>query len=167
MLGAIRQGREVMIRDELLKTGFLTGSRAFGTNRDDSDYDIVYSVVDGAIIARLIEGRETTASDYFAGYYFRDDDSAQVNLIPVHPHEFLPWYLATRAMKETLKISGIDSPIKKYSVFMGIVSLYKGTVQEEGSVNNYNKVKADILAIEAGKSVNDIYTRNQKIKDDF
>jgi predicted nucleotidyltransferase len=151
-----------MIRDELLKIGFLTGSRAFGTNRPDSDYDIVYSVVDSPIVARIIEGRETISSDYFAGYYFRDDDGAQVNLIPVHPHEFLPWYLATRAMKETLKISGIDSTIKKYSVFMGIVSLYKGTVKEERTVNEYNKVKADILSIEAGTSIDDISAKNAK-----
>jgi hypothetical protein len=151
-----------MIRDELLKIGFLTGSRAFGTNREDSDYDIVYSVVDSCLISKVIEGRETTPSDYFAGYCFRDDDSALINLIPVHPHEFLPWYLATRAMKETLKISGIDSPIKKYAVFMGIVSLYKGTVQEEGMVNNYNKVKHDILTIETGISIVDIMEQREK-----
>jgi len=151
-----------MIRDELLKIGFLTGSRAFGTNRNESDYDIVYSVVDSHIVARLIEGREKTPSDYFAGYYFYDTDGAQVNMIPVHPHEFLPWYLATRAMKETLKISGIDSPIKKYAVFMGIVSLYKGTVQEEGTVNNYNKVKHNILTIETGMPIVDIMEQREK-----
>lgn len=136
--------------DRLLEIGFLTGSRAFGTNRDDSDYDIVFSIEDISCIDEIIGKLEKTPSNYFAGYYVNDGD-AKINLIPVHPHEFLPWYLATKAMKETLKISGITSPIKKYAVFSGMVALYKGTVEELQNLSAYIELKEKILLLENGK----------------
>ena len=129
-----------MVFESLLKIGFLTGSMAFGTNRADSDYDIVYSVDDSSKVAELIKGFEKTNSDYFAGYFINIGDK-QINLIPVHPHEYLPWYLATKAMTATLKQSGIQDPIRKYSVFMGIVSLFKGTVEQRSNLEAYNEVK--------------------------
>lgn len=132
--------------NKLLKVGFLTGSRAFGTNRDDSDYDIVYSVDDSQKINDIIGGMERSPSEYFSGYFIRADDGKQINLIPVHPHEYLPWYLATKAMTSTLKQSGIADPIRKYSVFMGIVSLFKGTVEQRGSLDEYAIVKKNIAS---------------------
>jgi len=132
--------------DKLLSIGFLTGSRAFKTNRDDSDYDIVYSIVDSQKINEIIDGLEKVPSDYFAGYYVKNDNKT-INLIPVHPHEYLPWYLATLAVKETLLLSGIKDPIKKYSVFMGIVSLFKGTVDQLQNLDAYNDVKKQILEL--------------------
>jgi predicted nucleotidyltransferase len=131
--------------DQLLEVGFLTGSRAFGTNRENSDYDVVYSIEDSQRIKEIIALNETTPSDYFAGYCIQDGDKT-INLIPVHPHEFLPWYLATKAMRETLKASGIDDPIRKYSVFMGIVSLFKGTVEQRHNLSEYEKIKPEIIA---------------------
>jgi predicted nucleotidyltransferase len=131
--------------DSLLEVGFLTGSQAFGTAKEDSDIDIVFSIDDSQKINELISGRDRTQSDYFSGYYVLDDDFKQINLIPVHPHEFLPWYLATKSMTATLKDSGIVDPIKKYSVFMGIVCLFKGTVKELGTLNEYNKLKDRIM----------------------
>ena len=134
-----------MMLDELLKIGFLTGSRAFGTARDDSDYDVVYSIEDSARIAEVIGSNETTQSDYFAGYYIHADGK-QINLIPVHPHEFLPWYLATKAMTATLKSSGINDPIRKYAIFSGIVALYKGTVEQRSNLAAYAQIKPDMIA---------------------
>lgn len=139
-----------MILDQLLKIGFLTGSRAFGTNNDDSDYDIVYSVEDGARVSDIIGSLEKIPSNYFAGYYIHDN-GITINLIPVHPHEFLPWYLATKATKATLATSGITSPIKKYAVFSGMVALYKGTVEELRNLSAYIELKEKILLLENGK----------------
>lgn len=130
--------------EELLKIGFLTGSRAYGTAKENSDYDIVYSIEDSERVDFIIAGRTRSPSNYFAGYYVYDGDK-QINLIPVHPHDFLPWYLATKAMAATLRQSGIIDPIKKYSVFMGIVSLFKGTVKEQGNLSNYSLLKNRIL----------------------
>ena len=132
-----------MILEQLLKVGFLTGSRAFGTNRKDSDYDIVYSIEDSAIIADILGNQERTPSGYFSGYCVKDGDKI-INLIPVHPHEYLPWYLATKAMTVTLKQSGINDPIRKYSVFMGMVSLFKGTVEQRGTLFAYIPIKEAI-----------------------
>jgi len=140
-----------MILDQLLTIGFLTGSRAFGTNRDDSDYDIVFSIEDSGRIDDIIGKLEKTPSNYFAGYYVYDN-GVTINLIPVHPHEFLPWYLATKAMKATLATSGITSPIKKYAVFSGMVALYKGTVEELRNLGAYITLKEKILALEGGKT---------------
>jgi len=135
------------ILSRLLDVGFLTGSRAFGTERDGSDYDICYSIDDSNFINVIIEGMERHPSDYFSGFFI-SCDGININLIPVHPHEYLCWYLATKAMKATLVISGIDNPIGKYSVFMGIVSLYKGTVKQRGNLSSYNKVKSYIYDLE-------------------
>jgi hypothetical protein len=131
---------------ELLKIGFLTGSRAFGTARDDSDYDIVYPVQYSAEIATIIDGLDRSPSNYFAGYCVTIDGK-DINLIPVHPHEFLPWVLATKAMTATLKESGIIDPIKKYAIFQGIVCLYKGMVAELGTLNEYGKLHDKIIGI--------------------
>ena len=139
-----------MILDQLLKIGFLTGSRAFGTNRDDSDYDIVFSIEDSSLVNDIIGKIEKTPSNYFAGYYIYDS-GILINLIPVHPHEFLPWYLATKAMQSTLATSGMTSPIKKYAVFSGMVALYKGTVEELRNLGAYIELKEKILALEGGK----------------
>jgi predicted nucleotidyltransferase len=130
--------------EKLLLWGFLTGSQAFGTAREDSDIDIVYSIQDSDKIAEIIGSAEKTPSSYFAGYTI-DDNGKQVNLIPVHPHEFLPWYLATKALTATLKDSGIIDPIKKHAVFQGIVCFFKATVSELGNINQYDKLKDRIL----------------------
>lgn len=134
---------------ELLEVGFLTGSRAFGTARPDSDFDIVYSIEQSPKISAIIEGIEKYPSDYFAGYYV-NIDSQQVNLIPVHPHEYLPWYLATKAMTASLTISGIDNPIDKYSVFSGMVSLFKATTKKRANLAAYMEVEKWIYDNEHG-----------------
>lgn len=140
--------------NKLLEIGFLTGSRAFGTNREDSDYDIVYSIEDSVQISDIITGLEQVPSKYFSGYYVKHEEK-QINLVPVHPHDFLPWYLATKAMEATLIQSEIVDPIKKYAVFMGIVSLYKGTVEQRRTLSEYKKIKEKILIREKEKVTNE------------
>lgn len=138
------------ILDELLAIGFLTGSRAFGTAKLNSDWDVVYSVDDTKAIQNIIRGHTITPSNYFSGYTIdinsgRTDacNSKIINLIPVVPHDFLPWYLATKAMKATLSLSGIDK-IQKYAVFQGMVAMFKGTVAQQGLAKGYIKTQRDI-----------------------
>ena len=131
--------------DKLLEHGFITGSQAFGTAREDSDIDIVYSIQDTGYINAIIGDRERTPSDYFAGYMIDDDSGKSINLIPVHPHEFFPWFLATKAMAATLMESEIVDQIKKYSVFMGIVCLFKATVAERQNLAAYDILRDKIL----------------------
>lgn len=133
------------IVERLLDYGFITGSQAFGTAREDSDTDIVYPIYYSQQVAKIIEGHDIAKSDYFSGYYI-SVDGKQINLIPVHPHEFLPWYLATLAMRETLKISGIIDPIKKYAIFQGIVCLYKGMVEEKHDIKAYEIIAKTIIS---------------------
>lgn len=134
------------ILDKLLTIGFLTGSRAFGTARDDSDYDVVYPIQYANEVNGILGDIERTPSNYFAGYCVVSGDKV-INLIPVHPHEFLPWVMATKAMTATLKESEIVDPIKKYAIFQGIVCLFKGTVAELGTLNAYCKLHDKILGI--------------------
>lgn len=99
------------VLDELLEVGFLTGSRAFGTNREDSDWDIIYPIYDSNLIKTIIGERGTHSSEYFAGYCIQDGIH-NINLIPLHPHEIIPWILATLSLKSTLKLSGITNKIQ-------------------------------------------------------
>jgi len=130
--------------DRLLEYGFITGSQAFGTARENSDIDVVYSIQDAHHINEILGSIERNPSNYFAGYWVIDNGKP-INLIPVHPHDFLPWYLATKAISATLKDSGIVDPIKKYAVFQGIVCLFRGTIAELGSIQHYDKLKEWII----------------------
>jgi len=125
----------IKILDKLLSIGYLTGSRAFGTHRKDSDYDIVYPINKANEIQDIIKDYEMVDSNYFAGYVI-NVEGQDINLIPVHPAEFLPWVLATIAMTATYKHTGIIDSIKKYAIFMGMVSMFKGTLDMSMKIDN-------------------------------
>ena len=134
------------ILEQLLKIGFLTGSRAFGTVRKFSDWDIVYSIEDTAIVDSLLSNYTKRPSAYFNGYFIFEG-ATEINLIPVHFHEFFPWYLATEAMKATLKFSSITNKIAIHSMFMILVSMFKGQVPQLGSSpEDYQELKQTILS---------------------
>lgn len=135
-----------MLLEKLLQYGFVTGSQAFGTARPDSDIDVVFAIQDQHKIDEILAGYERENSLYFSGFYVNDEDGKQINLIPVHPHDFLPWYLATRAVSASLKDSEITDPIKKYSLFQCLVGIFRGLVEERGDLQNYNMLKEEILA---------------------
>lgn len=67
---------------ELVKVGFLTRSRAFGTHEPESDYDIVYCVTETSHVRRIIKGLSIENSLYNSGYRVCLD-RYDINLIPV------------------------------------------------------------------------------------
>jgi predicted nucleotidyltransferase len=110
----------------LLNIGFLTGSRAYGTAELFSDWDIVISIERLSQIEPLLEGMERHPSDYSNGFKIRLPAGTVINIIPVHPHAYLPWFLATKAVMATLRDSHITNPIQKYALFELLVGAFKG-----------------------------------------
>jgi predicted nucleotidyltransferase len=112
---------------EILRIGHLTGSRAFGTAREDSDYDIIYNIKDAArineVLDKYAEG-ENTPSEYFSGYTVVIGGN-RVNLIPLSPASIVPWKLATVAMAAVKSSSVFENPRVKYAIFEGLVSAFK------------------------------------------
>lgn len=115
------------IFDDLLKIGTLTGSRAFGTNNDKSDYDIVIPISRKEEMDYISNGLERRASEYSNGFYIECEGKI-INLILVHDESYAPWCLATKAMISVLKESGIVSARKKYAIFEGFVALFKAAL---------------------------------------
>src|SRR5574344_1977324 len=118
------------ISDTILTHTFLTGSRAFGTNKPSSDFDLVVPIVAWDYVRNMLDGfREAakTKSDYFQGLKYRwylpegrsvlDRDSLELNIIPVHGDSFRSWYLATLAMAATAATAEFGYPQQKYATF--------------------------------------------------
>jgi hypothetical protein len=110
------------IKDQLLEIGFLTGSRAYGTEKKDSDFDIVINIKDLQMAYHRIGDKEVKESEYFGGFYFSEGDD-KINVIPVHPNEYEPWYFTTKAMTAILE-HAVCSQEEKYAMFSGIKALF-------------------------------------------
>jgi len=130
---------------QILDMGFITGSHAYGTAKEGSDLDIVIQVQDKEKVRKLLIGSPSMRdSDYFAGFKAIVYDYC-VNIIPVHPHEFLPWFLTTEAMKVTLVKSGITNKILYCSIFQGMVALFKATLPQLQNLEAYEKLNYRII----------------------
>lgn len=116
------------IKEQLLELGFLTGSRAFGTSGAGSDFDIVISVTELQKVHEIIKGFTITESNYFKGFYI-EDNGEKINIIPVHPDDYVPWYLTTKAMTAILSEVHLEKH-KKYAVFSGIRALVSASGYE-------------------------------------
>ena len=120
--------------DELLTIGFLTGSRAFGTAREDSDYDVCFDVS----MAKKVEGivsvyedidelgnKETACPDYETGSRYCQIDGNRVNLIFLHPDTVKAWEMATAAVAAVIhKAAGFEDRQKKLAVFKNLVAVF-------------------------------------------
>jgi hypothetical protein len=124
---AVNKKQESEILDMILDNGFLTGSRAFMTHNEDSDYDIVIPIFRKESLCKLLEGLDIIPSEYFSGFFVTPYEKT-INIIPVHYLDYLPWYLTTKAFKTTWKRTGIQDPLKKYAVFQGTLALYKAVL---------------------------------------
>ena len=127
--------------EKLLEYGFITGSRAFGTEEEDSDFDIVVDIRNMQDVQKIIGDSEKIESNYFSGFYIQDGER-KINIIPVHPEEFEPWYLTTVAMKAIFSESNCLRE-QKYAMFQGIKSLFNmGDFKlKEDIQNKLDKIK--------------------------
>ena len=131
--------------------GFLTGSRAFGTFSEKSDYDIVFSVLDRADVMLKCENHRFIQSDYFQGGKIKLDDG-EINLIFVHPHDFAVWFYATEAVKAILLKSGIKDRISKLALFESFRGSLKGLLPRLKNIKAYEELKLSLLGREIVKS---------------
>ena len=128
------------ILNTLLSIGFLSGSFAFNIATADSDYDICYDITRRDEIEEIIEPiiNNKEESNYFSGYTVREN-FIDINLIPLHPHEYSCWYLATKAMMAISQELPIYNKIHRDSIFQGMVQHFKGTIPILGDYSTINK----------------------------
>ena len=123
------------VYEQIVSMGFLTGSQTFGTQRPDSDFDIVTTVDKASELADLLEQAfpipcTREASSYFSGSKYTWWDTSRMgtvtfNIVPL-PHQSIEaWYLTTLAMSVTFKRSNISSKIVKYGLFESMVASFK------------------------------------------
>ena len=108
----------------LLDYGFLTGSRAFGTEREDSDYDIAYPMRHDDIVSELLSAYKFENSMYFNGSKHTVGKRI-INKIPLNECEVAPWVFATKAMIATYKETGVVDKQTKYGMFQTLTGMYK------------------------------------------
>lgn len=108
---------------DLLKYGFLTGSRVMGCSAEKSDWDIVISVVHKQQVIDLIHkySLDETPSEYFSGRMYTLPEG-KINLIFVHPHEYRAWYYATKALASILPESGISEKSARIVLFEAMMN---------------------------------------------
>ena len=111
---------------DILSLGFLTGSRVLGGWKEESDWDIVVSILNKQEAIGIIEPHSvsTEPSEYFAGitYYITDNKgfnyfNHKINLIFVHPNEYAAWYYATVALSGILKDADIKDKTSRVLLF--------------------------------------------------
>ena len=136
----LKKNKDIPIED-LLNLCYLTGSRAFGTERPDSDWDLVYSVHNDSKINSLTTGLVRAPSNYNSGFWI-DLKFGKVNFIPVHPQEFPAWVFATRAVKAILKDTAILDRSAKIALFESLVTMMKLTLPSKDfspkQIEDYN-----------------------------
>lgn len=84
---------------------FITGSRRFGTNHKNSDLDICICIVDFDDVKNIIVNKYNSSykkSDYNNGIKFKyKPNDVEINVIPLHPVDYVTWYHATKLMEAT------------------------------------------------------------------
>ena len=79
---------------------FLTGSRAWGMEHEDSDYDYICNKAMFEKTIKRLEHHKLkyVKHDYFSSLYTTGQDGL-FNIIALDPHEYDCWVFATRALK--------------------------------------------------------------------
>ncbi len=141
-----------------LECAILTGSRIFGYNTKESDWDIVIPMNYMGNASDLINlASMVVDSHYFNGkmLHFSGVDTP-INLIFVHPHEFKIWHLATLAMATVWKAMGISNSAglsvadkhKAHGMFEGFRATFKMVLPELNDSLNYEQENCK-LALES------------------
>lgn len=132
---------------------FITGSRAFGTATDSHvptgafSAPIVVSDTDVAILVHHREGVKAALeamctgpaedSSYNNGFKFSTQHGT-VNIVPLHPLDFVCWKLTTKHMRDIVAICpGAKSRISlretKLGIFEALTGIHKMLIPYEGS----------------------------------
>jgi len=130
---------------DIFSVGFLTGSRVFGGATKESDWDIVVSIIHRQEAEEIIKSwsYNKKESNYFAGITYcvdlkpNDYTLHKINLIFVHPHEFKAWYLATKALENTLPLVGTIFKKNRTSIFQTLMIQFRSILPELGDFKNY------------------------------
>ena len=132
------------IRKELLKFCFLTGSKAFGTATEESDRDLCYSTTHSAKVGEILMGLHRHQSNYFGGFkvYVGGEE---LNLIPLHPHEFKCWWLATKAYTPIAHWCSSLPKHQRHAIFQGMVQSFKGILHHYSDLEMYTFPNNTIL----------------------
>lgn len=142
---------------KLLEYGFITGSQAFGTADEHSDWDFCYPIIYSGEVHSILADFSWDAeesSQYFNGLKYINKTrhigkngyliSNQLNTIPVHYHSFKSWYLTTLIVP-TVYRNVILTKIQKHGIFESLFAQINGYSPEQGSVDQYRKEIEEII----------------------
>lgn len=153
---------------------FLTGTRAFGNPSSASDWDVCVLVGDREHaknhlrLYNLPEGisiRDIEDSSYNNGFKGAVLDLnltgpniakvPTVNVIPLHPHEMLCWYMTTNEITRLMQIPGTKDRLRnrelRHGLFESLCALYKMTIPYHG----YEYSMYTLVCLQSGGIVQD------------
>lgn len=142
---------------KLLEYGFITGSQAFGTADENSDWDFCFPIFYSAEIYNILDEFSWDSEDsslYFNGTKYSQKTKKigengyfianQLNAIPVHYHSFKSWYLTTQIVPTVYRNVSMTK-IQKHGIFESFMSQINGYSSELGGIEQYRKEIADII----------------------
>jgi predicted nucleotidyltransferase len=121
---------------------FLTGSRRFGTFKDESDYDIAVCINQKQKILLSLIGKEVTSSSYNQGFKFKEDEK-EYNIVPLHPRDYVSWYWAAKLMEALPNLRGMGRP-EIHGLYETFIGLMKFAFRDQViATNNYEAMCSD------------------------
>lgn len=138
VVNALRDGNACMFPG-----AFVTGSRAFGWENQESDWDVCIRAKDLASANVRLEilggNKESKDSDYNSG---KKGVTAygEINLIPLHPLDMLCWFLATMEIRKLSRVYGIGGRLGakefKHGLFESLRGWYKTVIPYSGDTDD-------------------------------
>lgn len=122
-------------------TFFLTGSRAFGCAKEDSDWDYVFPVWDKEDILIILEKKKILPvnSHYNAGIAF-EYKYTKYNFIFLHSSDFVCWARAAILLRtNAVYPSFIKEKIKRYAVHEMLCGIIKASLPYEINSKNWKQ----------------------------
>ena len=101
-----------------MKNYFITGSRAYGVAKADSDLDIVLYKDDAEQLSTFLKRigiKIDSTNEVYSSYYFKIDNYPKINIVVVrNKDEFKEWKYATKKM---MKIDSIKNRFERIRIF--------------------------------------------------
>jgi len=151
------------VEDMITELGVPTGSRAWGVQSYDSDYDYMFDVNTYPMVLDAINSHIKrdciSKSDYFVGMYVTINDK-RYNLFILAPNEYMTWCLATDAMQRICGNDDIKEIIKdkknRVNMFENLCSTIK--------MGKSNKISKDRLSVVIENLKTEIIRLQQEVK---